>query len=86
MSDNMKIEKNVPVPESRARKGNSKYPFPDMEEGDSFFIIGYSREKMQSISSCGRTWFQKNKPDFTIISRKEGDGIRFWCVTKEENQ
>ena len=30
------IEKNVPMPHHSGRGGRTKYPFPDMEVGDSF--------------------------------------------------
>ena len=34
----MKIEKNVPLPAGGRRSGDSMYPFPKMEVGDSFKI------------------------------------------------
>ena len=63
----MEIEKGVPIPGKR-----SKYPFAQMEVGDSFIE---SVAKQVGIHSCARCFGIK------ISTRKMGDGtIRVWRV------
>ncbi len=73
----MKIEKGVPIPE----KGNkeSKYPFNEMEVGDSAVIIEYTPENMRKINSILYYYTQKNKGK-KFTQRQEGDKIRVWRI------
>jgi hypothetical protein len=67
----MEIEKDVPLP-SRAGKG-SKYPWPDMDVGDSIQVSAdlYSR----AVSSAGQ-YGRKAKKKFTGRSRE----LRIWRI------
>jgi hypothetical protein len=66
----IKIEKNVPMPEAR---GETIYPFSDMEVGDSFFVPGRTPNQMQNSASH---WRKKNGWKFTTA--RENDGTRIW--------
>ena len=67
-----KIEKNIPVP----RKTTClKYPFREMNVGDSFIIYeDYTRTKMQMAGNAARNF-----------CKKAGLNIKF-CVSKENNK
>ena len=80
-----KIEKNIPIP-SIPKKNLLKYPFNEMEIGDSFFVPWSEEEKksklrMQrkrtSILGSARN-LKSNK--IKIKTRKSEDGIRIWKV------
>ena len=72
----IKIDKEIPMPESRST-GTSIYPFEDLEVGDSFFAPGKSRAQMDN--ACGH-WRKKKGWKFTIEGRTENDviGARVW--------
>lgn len=67
-----KIEKNaVPqTPESRRR-----YPFGDMEVGDSFW---FSAAIYQQATPAASYYGKRNNKKFSV--RKDGDGYRCWRV------
>lgn len=67
-----KIEKGVPMPKLR-----NKYPFRQMEVGDSVYIP--NSHAAASKSSYAAYDFQK-RTGRKFISRKEGDGIRIWRI------
>lgn len=69
-----KIDKGVPIPRlEKVQFKPNKYPFPDMEVGDSFFVplevVGAARVASGSYSRNHSTKF---------TSRKEGQGLRIW--------
>lgn len=67
----IKIEKGVPLPKRRGTK-RSKYPFADMEVGDSFFFS----ETRERVSAAARAYGARTKKKFA--SRVDGDGCRIW--------
>ena len=70
------IEKNVPIPTIPYEQ--RKYPWTEMEVGDSFFIKcnGVELRKIQvNISSCAKRFGPKK---FTV--KKHEDGLRCWRV------
>lgn len=76
----IKIEKYIPIPDINTinRKRSTKYPFDEMEIGDSFFISCEEEDKrrigVNIISNAGR-----RKPKrFTTLS-VEG-GMRCWRI------
>jgi len=79
----IKIDKNVPMPVMQGRE--SKYPFSEMEVGDSFFVAGMTSNQMNNASSHYR-----KKHGWSFICRNvefydEGPGInvkgaRIWRV------
>lgn len=70
------IEKNVPIPENRGRQaGSSKYPFAEMEIGDSFF----TQTKHNSVYVRARQ-YAKTHTGYAFAVRKEGEGCRVWRI------
>jgi len=73
MSD-FKIEKGIPV---KVAGSSSKYPFKDMDIGDSFIIKNISSRA--TLSSSIRSFSLKTGK--TFITRRDGDGIRVWRIS-----
>lgn len=69
----IEIEKNIPTPKKRSKW--QKYPFSEMEVGDSF-LVGI--EKRNSISTTINHHKKRHGGDFTCRS-VEG-GIRVWRI------
>lgn len=72
----MEIEKNVPLPKNGSK---SKYPWPDMEVGDSVFFAvgdfaGCTKEQV-SAHGYGNNYGKKFK------ARKVKGGQRIWRVS-----
>lgn len=71
-----KIEKTVEIPGNAGRTGGpNRYPFPDMEVGDSFFVSGAQGSK---AGPAAHTWGRSHGRKF--VTRKEGDGVRIWRI------
>lgn len=78
-----KIEKDVPLPESKRGRGQGapKYPFADMAAGDSFFvpmIDGSVKKTRGNISSATRHWGKARGAQFA--TREVKGGIRVWRI------
>ena len=71
MSD-FTIEKNVPIP---IQKRRCKYPWHELEIGDSFFV---SEIKVISISSSANSYGTRTGKKFTI--RSVDGGCRVWRI------
>ena len=68
----IKIEKDVPIP-LRPRGKPSKYPWADMEPGDSFFVPGVLPAKISGSVGAAR-----NRHGFRLTMRAENGGTRVW--------
>lgn len=64
-----KIEKKVPLPEATGGR-KSKYPWSEMEVGDSIFFQ-HDRARTAAIA-----WSKRHNVEFT--TRKEKKGYRIW--------
>lgn len=74
-----KIDKGVKVPENcRGRGQPSKYPFAEMEIGDSVFFADEARGTMSKPVLAARQ--HANYHDKKMAARKEGNGVRIWRV------
>lgn len=69
-----KIEKDVPVKEASNRA--SKYPFKDMEVGDSFFVDDASLRG--PIQNACRAYGARNFSKF--VTRTVSNGFRVWRI------
>lgn len=71
----MKIEKNIPVPSPHAAR--EKYPFHQMEIGDSF-VVPVDR---RTAASAACTWYKK-KHGMRFVTRTTEDGkfVRVWRI------
>lgn len=72
------VEKNIDYPKPRGAE--QKYPFAEMNAGDSFDAGDYDRKKMQSI--YGSIYFflgkkENKKKKFSIRKTKDGK-MRVW--------
>lgn len=68
------IEKNIPITKSSPgrKQGVSKYPFAEMEIGDSFLV---PREKENSVNCISRRFLDKK-----FSMRKVEGGCRIWRI------
>ena len=80
----MIIEKGIPIAKMTRRGPKHKYPFYDMEIGDSILFRFNSkpsdkgairRERVKIQSSASR---YGKKSDMKFVCRKEGHGVRVW--------
>lgn len=68
------IEKNIPLPKPRAT--NIKYPFGQMQKGDSFAV---KLEEYRRADRAARAYGWKHNMKFSV--RKDEDGVpRIWRV------
>ncbi len=63
----MKIDKNIPVPDTPLQK----YPFPDMSIGDSFLANN-------KVRSASRIYGTRHGVKFTCRKVLESDKVRCW--------
>lgn len=70
----IKIDKGVPIPAARWSTGKRKYPFPDMEIGDSFF----TESSQDTVGSSVTIYSRFNNKKFT--TRSENGGTRVWRI------
>lgn len=71
----LKIERDIPVPETRGR--HAKYPFNEMEIGDSFFVPADDRPipiLQRSIIASA------HKLESKFVTRAVDGGVRVWRV------
>ena len=72
-----KIEKGVPLPDQSSRGGRrGKYPWAELEVGDSFFVPGKTARQLGGANTGGRRAF----PDRRFVSRTVEGGTRIWRV------
>lgn len=75
----IKIEKNVPIPQSK-RGRRSGYPFADMEPGDSFFAPAKTDVEFKRVR--GAVAMQQRKTGAKFKTRAVDGGIRVWLVSR----
>jgi len=66
----IEISKHIPLPKTRVMK---KYPYREMEIGDSFYVEGVS---LQVI--CNSNWRYGKKLGMKFIASKDKEGVRVW--------
>ena len=67
-----KVEKNVPMPTYSGKKGVSKYPFKEMEVGDSFEFKGSKPTIDAAVNRFSKIL------DYKFTVRKVENGFRIW--------
>jgi hypothetical protein len=75
MSD-VKIEKSIPPPEPKA----SKYPWAEMQPGDSIFLAGKEGRQGGSYAAAARGVTGGGKWTSRAVTEGEIKGIRIWRV------
>lgn len=81
------IEKNIPIPNCWTGTGpEPDYPWPEMEESDSFWVPCMNEKQRTAVRTAGYHWFRVNEPTFKTVTRTEEkngqDGIRIWKTAK----
>ena len=72
----MKIDKDVPAPNGVG--GNSKYPWPEMDVGDSVFFEVEFFNGMTKQQVAAHQYGKNNNKKFK--SRKQTGGVRIWRI------
>ena len=72
----LKVEKGIEPPE---RKAASKYPFAEMEVGDSVLDPNASVTEQSSVRTAAIAWGKSNNATFS--SKKVEGGVRIWRKT-----
>lgn len=86
VSNNLVIEKNVPVPEVRGIKKTYFWPFEQLQPGDSIFLRPQNGETLERVRSrivhaanqYSKKLAKNTGANWEYTSRKYPDGIRFW--------
>ena len=76
------VDKNVPIPPYGKEGPPCKYPWYQMEPGDSFFARGEA-PLYTLLPAAGHNWCAQYRPDCTVTIRKVKGGVRVWMVKKE---
>jgi len=71
-----KIEKGIAIPERKG--GTVKYPFEQMEVGDSFFVPESAEVRRSNFSNSASSYGKRTGKKFTV--RKVEGGWRCWRV------
>lgn len=66
------IDRGVPIPPPLIMGRQPKYPWRQMQVGDSFFV---AKKKARFTSTISR---MKKKSGMQFIARPEGEGTRVW--------
>ena len=76
-----KVEKNVSFPEVHSK---FKFPWPEMEVGDSVFIKAGKTETVdmlkRKVKGSARYYGVKSDKKFSALVNREKDGVRVWRV------
>ena len=64
----IKIEKNIPAPETRGRRPQYEIPWDDMKVGDSFLFEGSVSTIHRSAKAYG----------VNMVTKRTEEGIRVW--------
>lgn len=67
------IEKDVPMPVSRSR-----YPFPQMKVGDSFFVP--ETHVPARLMSAAISYAKRNTLAWKFAARRIDGGVRIWRI------
>lgn len=77
----MQIEKNIPVPNAPRFGGapaNTRYPFREMEVGDSVLIETFGRGNQSPAAFAMRKYASRSGKKFTLRTIEAGGFIRVW--------
>lgn len=70
------IEKNIPVPE----KEGPKYPFKQMEVGDSFFVECQGFDAYRKIANAANSFQRRCDMPIKFTVRMLTEGVRVWRI------
>lgn len=72
------VERKVPCPGINRPGRPTKYPFPAMKIGDSFFVPAADTRSIPRVRSAASIWAQKYNRK--LITRAVDGGIRVWRI------
>jgi uncharacterized protein (DUF2249 family) len=91
MSDLITIEKNVPLPSENVSPFRQKYPWREMDVGDSFLLWSadtnrkkrtYAKDKKRHTQNAqSLISYQHRKRPERFVWRVVDDGVRVWRVS-----
>jgi len=70
------VEKDIEIPAKR--HGPSKYPWAEMEVGDSFFVEGPAPKTQRCLAVCAGGQRRRHGTRFT--TRQCENGVRVWRI------
>lgn len=76
----MIVESKIPLPPA-TRKDRLKYPFAEMEEGDSFELICVEEDKKhltKRVYQAGMMWARYHNYDRKFYAAETENGVRCW--------
>ena len=76
MTDEFKIEKNISVPQNNL-VGGRKYPFNEMEIGNSILVSGGTAYSARNAAYC---YASRNPPTRFTSKILEDGSIRIWRI------
>lgn len=79
----IKIDKGIPIPE---RRTHTKFPFADMEIGDSFFVPA-KQTKMSTLAARVSVARKRHAPRSFLLAKvteKKIEGTRVWRIEDRE--
>lgn len=71
----MKLEKNIPLPGGVDPR--ERYPFPDMDVGDSYLVVDATMIK--NLRSAAYMYSRRH-PGTRFTCRRYGEGWRLWRI------
>jgi hypothetical protein len=69
------VQKNIPIPSAAKTDKRKKYPFDEMDVGDSFFVANMTARALSNSSQ-----WHANKTGKKFTCATEADGARCWRV------
>lgn len=70
----IKIDKGIPAPTARSGGPNARYPWNDLEVGDSFLM------PVGKKFPCGSAVHYQKRTGAKIVRRTTPEGIRVWRI------
>ena len=74
----MQIIKNAPIPEKNTVGRPGKYPFDDMEIGDSLLDEGAESVSKSKLYAAAKRYAKKNDVEF--VGRLVDGGVQVWLT------
>jgi hypothetical protein len=74
------IQKGIAIP-ARAKRSTKKYPFADMEVGDSFFVRDTKTpDKTRNTIASAASYYKKKNKRYNFYTKLYVTGVRIWRV------
>ena len=80
----IKVDKNIPIPDTNAKKSKYDFPFAYMDINDSFLIEATKDTEVvlirSKLSYALNKFNKQNNSNIRITTRTVPDGIRVWRI------